>query len=137
MSEFIVKDSGERREFSTGSVRDRSAGKGRFDLFPPLALIRLAKHYENGSAKYGDRNWEKGQPTNEMFNSGYRHATDYLAGMRDEDHLIAAVWNFLGIVEIQERIKLGLLPADLDTLNDENKTLILKKLIQSTQTELI
>ena len=29
-----LKDSGERREFSTGSVRDTSEGKGRCDLLP-------------------------------------------------------------------------------------------------------
>ena len=35
-------------------------GKGRCDLLPPNALLRLARHFENGSKKYGDRNWEKG-----------------------------------------------------------------------------
>lgn len=127
MENFELKDSGQRREFSTGSVRDRAAGKGRFDLMPPLALLRLAKLYENGSLKYGDRNWEKGQPSNDMLDSGIRHAINYLAGLRDEDHLIQAAWNFLGIVEIQERIKLGILPAELDTLNNEIATPIIKR----------
>lgn len=31
---FEIKDSGERREFETGAVRDMSAGKGRCDLLP-------------------------------------------------------------------------------------------------------
>ena len=36
-----ILDSGERREFSTGSVRDMSEGKGRFDLTPLDALSAL------------------------------------------------------------------------------------------------
>ena len=55
-----VMDSGERQEFSTGSVRDTRKGKGRFDLLPPKAIRRLAVHFESGAIKYGDRNWEKG-----------------------------------------------------------------------------
>jgi hypothetical protein len=58
MKKFIVKDSGKRQEFSTGARRDISTGKGRFDLLPPYAITRLAQHFENGSLKYGDRNWE-------------------------------------------------------------------------------
>ena len=30
----MIKDSGERREFSTGAVRDIAEGKGRCDLLP-------------------------------------------------------------------------------------------------------
>lgn len=30
----VIKDSGDRREFATGAVRDMAAGKGRFDLMP-------------------------------------------------------------------------------------------------------
>ena len=30
----MIKDSGERREFETGAVRDMAEGKGRFDLMP-------------------------------------------------------------------------------------------------------
>lgn len=37
-----LKDSGERREFSTGAVRDMAEGKGRFDLAPLLTLGKLA-----------------------------------------------------------------------------------------------
>ena len=42
-SEFILKDSGKREEFPTGSRRDQRAGKGRFDLIPTMALRRLAR----------------------------------------------------------------------------------------------
>ncbi len=114
-----VKDSGERQEFKTGSVRDTAKGKGRYDLLPTRAIRRLAKHYENGAVKYGDRNWEKGQPLSRMLDSAMRHLFKALQGMKDEDHFIAAAWNILGIVEIQERIEEGTLPKELDDLPNE------------------
>jgi hypothetical protein len=111
-----VKDSGKRQFFNTGSRRDTRDGKGRYDLLPPIAIDRLARHYENGARKYGDRNWEKGQPLSRYFDSALRHLFKALAHKIDEDHLIAAVWNILAIVETQERIQLKLLPKHLDDL---------------------
>src|SRR3954470_1453827 len=55
-----VKDSGQRQEFSTGAVRDTQTGKGFPHLLPSHALLRLAKHFENGAKKYGKNNWRKG-----------------------------------------------------------------------------
>lgn len=37
----MIKDSGERREFETGALRDMAEGKGRFDLAPIRILGRL------------------------------------------------------------------------------------------------
>lgn len=111
-----IKDSGKREEFNTGSKRDSQDGKGRYDLLPTRALRRLARHFEAGAKKYDDRNWEKGQPLARMINSGLRHGFAHLEGQRDEDHLIAAVWNLLCAADIEERIKEGLLPAELDNL---------------------
>ena len=111
-----VKDSGERQEFKTGAVRDCQAGKGRYDLLPTRAIRRLAKHYENGAVKYGDNNWLKGIPLKRMLDSAMRHLFKALEGQTDEDHLTAAAWNILGIVELQERIEEGLLPKELDDI---------------------
>lgn len=36
-----IKDSGSRREFSTGAVRDMAEGKGRFDLMPLMVVSAL------------------------------------------------------------------------------------------------
>lgn len=108
-----LHDSGKREIFSTGSRRDTREGKGRFDLLPAYAISRLAKHYENGAAKYGDRNWELGQPLTRYIDSALRHIFKYMDGYRDEDHLIAAVWNLLGYVQTEERIKRGQLPGEL------------------------
>ena len=67
-----IKDSGNRTEFDSGAVRDMHEGKGRFDLLPMCVLTRLARHYENGCQKYGDRNWEKGIPCHSFADSAMR-----------------------------------------------------------------
>ena len=108
-----VKDSGARQKFSTGAVRDIQNGKGRYDLISPIFLRRLAKHYENGAVKYGDRNWEKGIPIGRFLDSASRHINEYREGMRDEDHLAAAAWNIACIIHTEEMIERGLLPKEL------------------------
>ncbi len=113
-----VKDSGERREFSTGSVRDVRSGKGRFDLVSPIAHKRLAKHYENGSNKYGDWNWSKGQNLSSYMDSLERHANAYKEGLRDEDNLAAIAWNAFAMMHTEEMIKRGRLPKELDDMQD-------------------
>ena len=118
-----VKDSGKRQEFNTGSKRDTRDGKGRFDLIPPYALTRLARHYENGATKYGDRNWEKGQPLARYLDSMIRHTYKFLGGSREEDHLAAVAWNALAYIETEYRIEQGILPADLDDIEPVRKML--------------
>ncbi len=44
MTDFVVKDSGDRRTFSTGSVRDRGDLKPRPDMISPFALMRIGEH---------------------------------------------------------------------------------------------
>jgi hypothetical protein len=110
-----IKDSGHRREFDTGAVRDMAEGKGRCDLLPACALLRLARHYEEGAKKYDDRNWEKGIPIHVMIDSGYRHLLKYLDGQTDEDHLAAAAWNILGAMWMEEK------RPDLQDIPSRNK----------------
>ena len=99
----MIKDSGERTEFASGAVRDMHKGKGRFDLMPMCVLMRLAKHYENGCEKYGERNWEKGMPAHSFADVAFRHFTEYMDGMKDVDHLIAAIWNLCGLAWTEEK----------------------------------
>lgn len=99
----MLKDSGNRREFETGAVRDMQEGKGRCDLLPACALIRLSKHYEAGAMKYEDRNWEKGIPISVMIDSAMRHLLKYMDGQTDEDHLVAVAWNILGAMWMEEK----------------------------------
>lgn len=88
-----IKDSGERRKFETGAVRDIQEGKGRYDLLPWDAIHELALHCEQGALKYGERNCEKGIPIHSLLDSATRHISCYLRGMKDEPHLRAAMWN--------------------------------------------
>jgi hypothetical protein len=113
MHDYTLHDSGERQQFATGAVRDRQTGKGRFDLLPPLAMIRLARHFEKGAAKYGDRNWERGIPLSRFLDSALRHLFSYMSGRDDEDHLVAAAWNLLAAMETEERAEAERLPLDL------------------------
>lgn len=111
-----LNDSGTRQEFDTGAVRDIQEGKGRFDLLPYYAITRLAQHFENGAKKYGDENWRNGIPLRRYLDSMLRHAFKFLAGMDDEDHLAAVIWNACCLLETQEMIRLKLLPDYLDNL---------------------
>lgn len=99
--ESVIKDSGERREFETGAVRDMAEGKGLMVVMPASALLRLSRHYEHGAKKYGKFNWQKGIPVSSFMDSALRHIFKYLDGWDDEDHLAAAAFNILGAMEME------------------------------------
>ena len=100
----MIKDSGERTTFDTGAVRDlHGENKGRFDLLPMCVLMRLARHYAAGAEKYTERNWEKGIPCHSYADSAFRHLVKYMDGWKDEDHLIAAIWNLCGLAWTEEK----------------------------------
>lgn len=107
MNDFILKDSGERRGFDTGSVRDTDTDKPRYDLIPPEALLRLALLYTRGAKKYDARNWEKGQPVSVLMASLMRHLEAYRLGERTEDHMAAVAWNAFAIMTFEERARKG------------------------------
>ena len=50
------------------------------------------------------------------MDSGLRHLFKHLAGMRDEDHLAAALFNVSGLIWTEEEICAGRLPKKLDDL---------------------
>lgn len=141
-----IKDSGTRRKFESGAVRDIAEGKGRCDLLPLdtiarlfgndyylsninayiytgdtrfitdvikrfslakyrnlfTAILEVAKHYEDGCNKYGERNWQKGIPLHCYIDSGVRHYLKWLRGDTDEPHDRAFIWNMLGALWTQE-----------------------------------
>ena len=143
---YTLPDSGARREFGTGAVRDIAEGKGRCDLLPldvvaaildtPVldcindyvrtgdteqlncailhfidesdwedvytAMLEASKQYEDGARKYGDRNWELGQPLHVFIDSGVRHYLKFRRGDTDEPHDRAFVWNMLGAIWTHE-----------------------------------
>ena len=99
------------KDYQTGAVRD-TGGKGRMDLLPWSALIRVSKHMEDailpdpetGIAHYPERNWEKGLPLHTMIDSAFRHLAKYVDGRTDEDHLCAAATNLLMAMWIEEKL---------------------------------
>lgn len=113
---FVTTDSGQRVDFDTGSRRDSQDGKGRYDLLPPEAIRRYAQLLERGAAKYGDKNWELGQPFSRVVSSMLRHAFQAAAGQNDEDHLAAVMFNAAALITFQERIASGDLPVELNDL---------------------
>lgn len=134
----MIQDSGQRREFATGAVRDIQEGKGRCDLLPldvvthlvfeavldrindfkktghphalenalvifadeafggvPNMLLEVAIHFEEGAAKYGESNWQKGLPASCYVDSAVRHYLKYMRGDTDERHDRAFAWNLM------------------------------------------
>ena len=138
-----ILDSGNRRQFESGAVRDIAEGKGRCDLLPLdvvskcipynthncgiilaidnfkntghvehlykaldifgelyfnnryTMLLEVAKHFEEGSRKYGDNNWQKGIPVRCYIDSALRHYIKFLRGDNDEPHDRAVCWNLM------------------------------------------
>lgn len=117
--DFGIQDGGERQIYADGAMREPATGKGRYDLLPVFATRRLACWYELGAKKYADRNWEKGMPFSRCIDAAKRHLDKYIMSMHDEDHLAAAVWNLMAIMEYQERglaLEFDDLPHYMDTM---------------------
>jgi len=114
---ITTKDSGERQVFETGCQRDTQNGKGRFDLIPPFAVMRLAGVYQRGAEKYDDDNWVKGMPFGRVLDSAIRHLFKWkfrkiLGLSMDEDHLAQAAWNIFTLMEYE------LIHPELDNIED-------------------
>lgn len=140
----MILDSGSRRSFDTGAVRDIQEKKGRPTLMPlrvvsqmladelrydlvmeaianfteendtlylyhalaffaemaygeqvETMILEVAIHYEEGCAKYGENNWQKGIPVNCYLDSAIRHYLKYRRMDKDEPHDRAFVWNIM------------------------------------------
>lgn len=92
----MAKGQGEMEINENGVKRESNKGRGRFDLIPYEALEELAKWYEAGAEKYGDRNWEKGISVKDCMNRMARHSAKACNGWLDEGpfaHLAAVMWN--------------------------------------------
>ena len=95
----------ENRQFISGAKRNNDNGKPKPLYLPFDVLMRVARHYEKGSSKFGNHNWRKGIPSTEYFNSMTRHISQYWEGKQDEDHLSAIVFNAIGIMLNEEKFK--------------------------------
>lgn len=69
--------------------------RAEIDWDQPTLLLEVAKHFEEGCKKYGERNWEKGIPTARYIDSAIRHYLKWLRGDKDEPHDRAFCWNIL------------------------------------------
>lgn len=106
----LLEEEQTMKDYQTGAVRD-TGGKGRMDLLPMCALIRISKHMEDailpdpetGRPHYPERNWEKGLPIHTMIDSAMRHLAKYVDGQVDEDHLCAAATNLLMALWTEEK----------------------------------
>ena len=113
MSEFQVKDSGERMQFSSGMVRDTAAGKIDYwrGFIGPM-FKRLCIHITKGAVKYPDvtpgvPNWTLASGEAELQRyreSAARHFVQWLDGDTDEDHAAAVEFNINGAEYVKERM---------------------------------
>ena len=101
MNNFEIKDSGTRAQLG-GGVRDTEDGKLDYTLvLDGVMYERLAAHLTKGAKKYAARNWLKFFETRDSARAAYdragrslmRHQKDYMAGLVDEDHAAAQVFN--------------------------------------------
>jgi len=83
---MIDKDNPENKE---------EAIKRAYSIVPSDAILSLAKHFEQGAVKYGDRNWEKGIPINVFMDSAIRHYLKFKREDNDEPHHRAFMWNII------------------------------------------
>lgn len=102
LGDFATRSSGRQDSWDSGTVRDTSENKPRYDLIPPEPLRRLAMLYYRGGQLYGDHNWAKGAPCSRFLASAQRHLEQARAGDRDEDHWAAVIWNIMGIMHFEQ-----------------------------------
>ncbi len=107
--QFVTKDSGERQQFSTGMVRDTTAGKTRYDLVYMPMFKRWAEIMTRGAEKYTANNWMKAETEEELSRfreSAFRHFMQWFLNENpDEDHAAAVYFNIAGAEYVRERIR--------------------------------
>lgn len=106
--EFIIKDSGKRKEFSGGMVRDTTEDKIDYLLIKDGPMFkRWASHLTKGAKKYTKRNWmlASGQEEYERFReSAFRHMIQWIDGDVSEDHASAVFFNINGAEYLKEKL---------------------------------
>ena len=108
MSDFEVKDSGERKHFDSGMVRDTTEGKRDYLLVRDGPMYeRWAEHLTKGARKYTKRNWMQANGPEELERfrqSAVRHFEAWLRGETDEDHAAAVFFNINGVEYVREQM---------------------------------
>lgn len=105
---FITKDSGERKTFDSGMVRDTDSGKTKWHLVADGPLLqRWAELLTRGAVKYSEGNWMKaeGQAEYRRFKaSAYRHFMQWYYDDTDEDHAAAVPFNINGAEYVKAKL---------------------------------
>jgi len=110
---YCVKDSGKRREFASGMVRDIDEGKIDYErIFDGPMADRWAEHLTIACRKYpdlpdGTPNWMLADGTAEMRRfkkSAIRHLRQWIRGDADEDHAAAVMFNINGYEYVKGRM---------------------------------
>lgn len=95
----MIKFGKKNQEFSTGAVRSSVDAdgnpKGRMDLIPWEAVRLLSIHMQNALEHYPEHNCDLGIPQSSLMDSAMRHGAKYIAGWKDEDHLVSMAWNVM------------------------------------------
>ncbi len=109
---YEIKDSGERKEFESGMVRDTAANKTEFDRVADGPMLRRwAEHLTKGCVKYPDvspglPNWTLAADIPEYIRfrkSAFRHFIQWFLGDTDEDHAAAVFFNINGAEYVKKR----------------------------------
>lgn len=135
MAEFDIKDSGERKEFASGMVRDTSTGKIDFlsCRWGPM-FKRWNAHLTKGRTKYPDPepgvpNWTLGNGREEYMRakqSAARHFEAWLDGETDEDHAAGVFFN----VNLAEYVKNKM---DFEASTGANSVLYTDEVVESVR----
>lgn len=105
--EFVTLDSGKRKEFAGGMLRDTNEGKPQYTLCYQPMLKRWAQLMTRGAVKYGRNNWMKasGEEELERFkDSALRHMFQWLEGDLSEDHASAVFFNISGAEYVRSKM---------------------------------
>ncbi|MFD9893354.1 dATP/dGTP diphosphohydrolase domain-containing protein [Amycolatopsis sp. NPDC059027] len=121
-----MDDSGERKEFAGGGIRDGAVKAERFELlwnevqpYDDQPMVEFARWMARGAEKYAARNWEQFEGSEALehaLGSLFRHVYKFAAGLTDEDHGSAIKFNVDAIKLI--RWKAGVI-GDVQTPVDE------------------
>lgn len=125
--DFVIKDSGKRKEFASGMVRDVTTDKIDWTLALDGPMFkRYAIHLTKGAIKYAKRNWLKANSAEELEHakeSATRHFMQWLAGDTDEDHASALIFNLNAVERLKELLAAK---SELPPLVDPNRITVFK-----------
>lgn len=84
------------------AVIDEQAVEPETGMFYPLA-----SRLEEGAKHYGERNWQNGMPLSHLYDSTMRHLDQLLSGLADENHLGAAMFGVMALLDHEARLTAG------------------------------